>query len=256
MQRGTCKAAQGPIHLPLSPNLASPSSVPGGERRGRCLCHAPGAGVCRPGGRTGHEPNPILGDWKGLQEDDEPLAHPWQHRGAEPCTHRRSPAGRRPRCSSGLAAASQADAISHRSLTRDRWWRDAAGEVPVFRVMERRSVQSREALQYRGSVLAGVGSRAGRREHPLLLAGWCRQEGAPPAPGQAGRGAGRREQAAGYSSPAAWQEMLRARGTRSLVLCSSVRICACVFDPCVGAEARACTHPWVPRLCQHPVHRR
>lgn len=33
--------------------------------------------MCRPGGRTGHDPNPVLGcssgDWKGLREDDNPL---------------------------------------------------------------------------------------------------------------------------------------------------------------------------------------
>lgn len=91
---------------------------------------------------------------------------------------------------------------------------------------------------YQGSPQRAAGQAGGST--PCSWPGWQMQA------------AGSGQQAAGCSSPASRREMLRAQGTRSLVLCSSVRIRARMFDPRAGAGARThgCLGSASARLCQ------
>lgn len=172
-QRGTCKAARAhpspaqpkPRLSFLHPRWAAAWPVPLPRAR---RWHVPSRWPHRP--RPKPRPGMQLRRLEGAAGRRQPSAHRRQRRGAELCTHRRSPPGRRPRCSSGSAAASQVDTISHRPLTKASWRRDAAGKMPM---LGRRSGGRHSAGRPRGAVvpgLAGAGSRAGRREHPLLLA--------------------------------------------------------------------------------------
>lgn len=100
-QRGTCTEHEDPSGpLPLVPKLAVPSS-------GTVAAAMRGACVCRAGGHSARQPNPVLGDGKGRG-----CGKMGTLCGAKAAAHHRS---------------GRAGAISNQPLTRNRWRKAAAG---------------------------------------------------------------------------------------------------------------------------------